>query len=116
MSLLSEAMVDCVLLDKTTVSDGYGGVTTTWVEGAEIKAATVLDTSLNALQAMQQGVTGVYTITTSKGVVLRFHDVLKRKSDGLIRRVLTNWDDNKTPASAGLDMRQVRAEEWSFSG
>lgn len=116
MSLLSEAMVDCVLLDKTTAPDGYGGVTTTWTDGASIKAAIVLDSSINALRAQKEGVTGVYTITTEKSVVLRFHDVLRRESDGLVLRVTTNGDDSKTPASAGLNMRQVRAEEYRFNG
>ena len=112
MSLLTEAYTDCTLLDKTTAPDGYGGVVTTWTD----KAAIVLDSSINALRAQKEGVTGVYTITTAKNVVLRFHDVLRRDSDGLVLRVTTNGDDAKTPASAGLDMRQVRAEEYDFHG
>lgn len=115
MSLLTEAYTDCTLLDKTTAPDGYGGVATAWTDGATIKAAIVLDSSINALRAQKEGVTGVYTITTAKNVVLRFHDVLRRDSDGLVLRVTTNGDDAKTPASAGLDMRQVRAEEWNLS-
>lgn len=116
MSLLSESMVPCVLLDKKTTADGYGGVTTDWAEGAEIHAAIVLDTSMQALQAMQQGVTGVYTVTTEKTIVLRFHDVFKRISDGKVFRVTSDGDDKATPGSAGLNMRQVRAEEWNFRG
>lgn len=116
MSLLSEAMTDFTILDKTTTPDGYGGVVTTWTDGATIKAAVVLDNSINAQRAQKEGVTGVYTITTDKNVVLRFHDVLRRESDGLVLRVTTNGDDSKTPNSAGLNMRQVRAEEWDFHG
>ena len=116
MSLLTEAMTDCVLLDKTTAPDGYGGVITTWTDGATIKAAIVLDNSLNALRAQKEGVMGVYTVTTSKAVVLRFHDVLRRVSDGLVLRVITNGTDQKTLQSATLNMRQVRAEEWDFHG
>lgn len=116
MSLLSESMETWVLLDKTTAKDGYGGVITTWTDGAEIQAAVVHDSSIQAQAAQQQGVTGVYTITTSKAVVLRFHDVLRRVSDGLVLRVITNGTDKKTPASAGLNMRQVTAEEWNFRG
>jgi len=116
MSLLSESMETWVLLDKTTAKDGYGGVITTWTEGAEIQAAVVHDSSIQAQAAQKQGVTGVYTITTEKSVQLMFHDVLRRASDGLVLRVITNGTDKKTPASAGLNMRQVTAEEWDFHG
>ena len=114
MSLLSEAMESCVMQDKSTVSDGYGGFTTAWAEGAEFKAAIVLDNSTQARIAAVQGVTALYTITTAKNINLQFHDVFRRASDGKIFRVTSNGDDKKTPASASLNMRQVSAEEWSL--
>lgn len=114
MSLLDEAMEKCIMIDKRTVSDGYGGYTTEWVDGAEFTAAIVLDSSLQAKVAEQQGVTGIYTITTRKALNLQFHDVFRRKSDGKIFRVTSDGDDKHTPASAGLNMRQVSAEEWSL--
>lgn len=112
MSLLSDSMEDCVLVDKLTVSDGYGGFLVNWTDGAPLKAAIVLDTSIEARVAEQQGVTGVYTITTGKNINLQYHDVLRRASDGKVFRVTSDGDDNHTPASAGLNMRQVSAEEW----
>lgn len=114
--LLEESMVECVLLDKVTKADGYGGVTTEWTDGATIRAAIILDSSINALRAQKEGVTGVYTVLTERTVVLRFHDVLRRKADGLVLRVTTNGDDQKTPDSSALDLRSVRAEEWDFHG
>ena len=114
MSLLSEAMTACVFLDKTHVPDGYGGSTTAWVEGAEFSAAIVLDSSIQAKIAEKQGVTGLYTITTSKDINLQYHDVFRRKEDGKIFRVTSDGDDKKTPTSAGLNMRQVSAEEWEL--
>lgn len=113
--LWMQDMTECVILDKTTAPDGYGGVITTWTDGAKIQAAIVLDDSIEALRAQKEGVTGVYTITTEKSVQLMYHDVLRRSSDGLVLRVTTNGTDKKTPPSAGLNMRQVRAEEWNFS-
>lgn len=113
MSLLDDAFEPFAIMDKTTQDDGYGGVVTTWAEGAEISAAAVLDDSIQAMVAMQQDVKGVYTITTRKNVVLQFHDVVKRLSDSKIFRVVTDGDDKKTPPTATLDMRQVRAEEWT---
>jgi hypothetical protein len=37
-----------------------------------------------------------------------------RNSDGKIFRITSDGDDNHTPKSATLDMRQVSAEEWSL--
>ena len=112
MSLLDEAMEKCILLDKTTAPDGYGGYTPTWVDGAEFYAAIVFDTSLEARVADKQGVTSLYTVTTSKVVTLEYHDVFRRVRDGKIFRVTSDGDDKFTPASATLDMRQVTAEEF----
>lgn len=114
MSLLSQAMENCIMLDKTTVADGYGGFTTTWTDGAEFKAAIVLDNSMQARIAEQQGVTAMYTVTTGKAVNLQYHDVFKRLRDKKIFRVTSDGDDKKTPESASLNMRQVSAEEWSL--
>jgi hypothetical protein len=114
MSLLEEAMVDCVMQDKITLSDGYGGYITRYIDGAEFKAAIVRDSSLQARIAEKDGVKDIYTITTDKSLNLDFHDVLKRVSDGKILRVTTNSTDRATPDSATLNMRQVSAEEWSI--
>lgn len=115
MSLLSESMTKCVMIDKSTVSDGYGGYVIEWKEGAEFNAAIVLDSSMQARVAEKQGVTALYTITTTKALNLQYHDVLKRLSDGKIFRVTSDGDDKKTPASASLNMRQVTAEEWELT-
>ena len=114
MSLLNEAMENCTLMDKTTVSDGYGGYVATWTAGASFKAAIVLDTSIEAKRAEVEGVTGLYTVTTTKALNLQYHDVFRRESDSKIFRVTSDGDDKKTPNSAGLNMRQVSAEEWEL--
>ena len=114
MSLLSEAMEECIMLDKKTMPDGYGGFITTWVEGAEFKCAVVLDNSIEARRAEQAGVTALYTITTSRNINLQYHDVFKRLRDGKIFRVTSDGDDKYTPRSASLDMRQVSAEEFKL--
>jgi len=116
MSLLTEAMENCTIIDKRTVDDGYGGFDTTWVDGASFKAAIVLDSSMQARVAEKQGVTALYTITTKKNINLRYHDVFRRESDKKIFRVTSDGDDKKTPESATLDMRQVSAEEWKLNG
>lgn len=114
MSLLDNEMTTCIMLDKTTTSDGYGGYITEWKEGAEIKCAIVLNNSMQARIAEKQDVTALYTVTTTKALNLQYHDVFKRAEDGKIFRVTSDGDDLKTPKGAGLNMRQVSAEEWSL--
>lgn len=116
MSLLSDAMENCVFQNKTISPDGYGGYVTTWTDGASFKAAIVFDTSIEARIADKQGVTSLYTVTTDKSFTLEYHDVFKRLSDGKIFRVTSDGDDKYTPNSASLNMRQVQAEEWALSG
>ena len=115
MSLLLSAMENCTLLDKKSTPDGRGGVIYTWEDGAQIQAAITFDTSMQARTAEAQGVTALYTITTTKSVNLQYHDVLRREDDGKIFRVTSDGDDRKTPASASLNMRQVSAQEWSLT-
>lgn len=112
MSLLDQAMSDVVFLEKTKTPDGEGGFINEWREGEAFKAAITFDTSIQARTAAQQGVKSLYTVTTRKSVLLEYHDVFKRLSDGKIFRVTSDGDDKKTPASASLNMRQVTAEEW----
>ena len=112
MSLLSEAMENCIMMGKRTRTDSRGGTLTNWIDGAEFSAACVFDSSMQARMAGAAGVKALYTITTGKNVNLQYHDVFRRLSDGKIFRVTSDGDDKKTPASATLNMRQVTAEEF----
>lgn len=114
MSLLSEAMTPCIYINRAVVPDGEGGTTTTWTEGAEFQAAIRLDNSMQARIGEAEGVTALYTIITTRAINLQYHEVIKRKEDGKIFRVTSDGDDMKTPQSAGLNMREVSAEEWSL--
>lgn len=114
MSLLSAAMERCTMIDRRIIDDGYGGYITTWTDGAAFDAACVLDNSIEAQTALAQGVTGIYTVTTTKALNLQYHDVFRRERDGKIFRVTTDGDDMATPASAHLNMRVVRAEEFEL--
>lgn len=116
MSLLSDAMESCVMLNKITADDEYGGETTRWVDGSHFDAAIVFDTSMESRIADAQGVTSLYTVTTRRNKVLEYHDVFKRERDGKIFRVTSDGDDKYTPSSTALDMRQVTAEEFVPTG
>lgn len=112
MSLLAEAMEQCVMIDKRIIEDGYGGYTYEYTDGVSFEAAIVVDTSMQAREAEKMGVTSLYTVTTTKGLVMEYHNIFKRVRDGKVFRVTSDGDDKYTPASATLDMRQVTAEEW----
>lgn len=116
MSLLTDAMELCVLLDKQHSPDGHGGTKTSWVESVEFQAAISYDTSVQAKVAQSQGVRDLIKVTTVREVSLDYHDVFKRVSDGQTFRVTSKGSNNKTPPSAGLNMRQVDAEEWTPTG
>lgn len=116
MSLLLDAMEPCTIMDKRTTPDGRGGVVTSWEDGAEIEAAIVFDSSMQARVAEAQGVKALYTVTTTKSVNLQYHDIFRRNRDGKIFRVTSDGDDKHTPVAASLDMRQVTAEEYVING
>lgn len=115
MSLIDNFSEAFAFMNKAKVSDGEGGFTVDWTEGAEFNAALVLDSSLAARVAEAEGVTNLYTITVDKSISLDFHDVIKRKSDGAYFRITSDGTDKKTPNVATLNMRQASAEKWTLT-
>ena len=115
MSLLEMAMEECVILDKTTVKDGYGGVKTVYVDGAPFDAAFSFNNSTEARVGAVQGANDRFQIITMKNIVLQYHDVIKRIKNGKTYRITSNGDDYATPASAALDARAVNAEEYEVT-
>lgn len=116
VSLLSDAMEECIFMNKTKVPDGYGGYIDQYTDGASFNAAITFDTSIEARVGEKQGVTSLYTVTTGREMTLEYHDVFKRLRDSKIFRVTSDGDDKYTPESAFLNMRQVTAEEWKLTG
>lgn len=114
MKLFEKMMEDCTMVDKKTISDGVGGFTTEWVDGAKFKAAIVKNNSLDAKIAEKSGVTEVYTITVAKGTELIYHDVFRRDSDGSVFRITSNIKDSETPSAASFQIGQVSAERWQL--
>lgn len=115
MSLIDAMMDECIIMNKAKVPDGQGGFDVAWSEGAEILVAIVNNTSMEARRAEKEGVTSTYTLTTKRDVILDFHEVIKRKSDGLTFRVTSSASDVVSPAVSSLDMRQVTAERWELT-
>jgi len=113
MSLLSDAMEKCVMMHKTSQDDPYGGdEIISWQDGASFYAAIVFNSSMQARIGQAQGVSSLYTVTTARSKILEYHEIFRRLRDGKIFRVTSDGDDVFTPRAAGLDMRQVTAEEY----
>lgn len=102
-----------VRLSQTAVRDKSGGFHYAAVSGAEFPAHARLDGTSEKQSAQKETAAASYTITTKRNVVLKYHDVVQRRSDGVCFRVLSDGKDKQTPAGTPLDMRQVTAEEWS---
>lgn len=115
MSLIDVMKDDVVMMDKTTTSDGMGGIIRQWTEGASFRAAIIKDSTLAARVAEKEGVTEVYTVTVDKGISLDYHDVFKRVKDGAVFRVTSNIVDSETPSVASFQIGQVTAERWTLS-
>lgn len=115
MSLIDVMMEDCVMVDRRTVPDGLGSFSYEWVDGAQFRAAVIKNNTLEAKVAEKQGVTELYTVTVDKGIVLQYHDVFRRLSDGLTFRVTSNVRDSETPSVATFQIGQVSAERWELT-
>ena len=114
MSLMDDYKASCVKLERKYTADGEGGSFAGWKETAAFQAVITLDRSTESTKAEAQSETSVYTVTLTRSFDLAYHDVFRRLSDGRVFRVISDGTDKKTPKSAGLDMRQVTAEEWSL--
>lgn len=115
MSLLSKMTTTFAIMEKSRVPDGEGGYITEWHEGAEIELAVRHDQTIQALRAMAEGVTSVYTFLAPKNCGLDFHDVVKRKTDGQCFRITSQSGETVTPPSASFDLTAVTAERWELT-
>jgi hypothetical protein len=119
MSFWDSAITGTVLDDfafmvKTLVPDGVVGQKRTWVQGLTF-TANVSKVTTNPMEVAEaQGTKAVYKVTTPKTLILDFHDVIKRISDGKTFRITSDGTDMSTPDSSTLNMRIVNAEEWAI--
>lgn len=105
---------ECVMQDKSTVSDGEGGVITTYKDGAEFKCYPALDTSALARIAEAQGSKSSYNINVLKSVQIGVGDIFRDKTDGAYFRVTS--PPKETPATSHLDLKGFSAEKTEFPG
>ena len=115
MALIDCFMVPCVFMVPKREPDGSGGFNTTWEPGDDFMAAIYRDTSTEARIAEAAGTVRAYTVTVRRGVHLKYHDVIKRLSDGEIFRITSDSGEKQTPSCTALDMAQSTAEAWRLT-
>lgn len=91
-------MEDCVLYNRSTVRDEYGGFKYDWKPGVTFKAAVEKSSTAEQMLAEQKNVSEAYTVVTERNMVLTYHDVFVRQSDNAIFRI-TSKPQQAHPAS-----------------
>lgn len=115
MSLFNAMMVPCIRMEPKRSPDGSGGYKTEWEDGATFKAAVVRDTSTEARIAEAAGTVEHFTVTTSRAVALKYHDVFRRLSDGKTFRITSDNSEKCAPVCSRLDIAQANAEAWRLT-
>lgn len=112
-ALIFDLMESCCIMDKSTSDDLLGGTKETWSEGAPIDAAIIKNSTTEAVVAEKQGVSEIFTIVTKSSVMLDYHDVIKRLSDGELFQVTSRGKDSEAPEMSTIPIRKVTAERWN---
>lgn len=114
MSLISEMMEPCKILNHIRQDDPYGSWTDVWAEGASFNATIIKNSTTEATVAERQGISEIFTVVTEKGFPLSYHDVFKRVSDNAIFRVTSESKDSEAPARSTVKIEKVTAERWEL--
>lgn len=111
--MIQDCFEDVIIMDKRTHNDDISGTSTSWVEGATIKAGVVTDNTTAARVAYQNGAKVMYTVVYADTVELAIGDRLKRVRDGTVMVVKSSPGDMTPPPNIPSELmafRQVRAE------
>ena len=114
MNRLESMMDSCVMLDKTSRSDGMGGFDYVWTEGATFEATIIKLSNPAVTVAEMQGASEQYSVVVHAGVPLDFHDVFRRVRDGAIFRVTGYARDSEAPKASTKQIAKVNAERWAL--
>ena len=112
MSLLTQMMEECKILNHIRTDDGEGGYDNKWTEGATFKAAIAKDGSPEQLVAEQQGISESFTVVVEDTFSLDYHDVFKRTRDNAIFRVTSRTQDSTAHPASTVRIARVTAERW----
>lgn len=112
MSLLTQMMEECKILNHVRTDDDFGGYTDAWTEGAKFMAAIAKNNSPEQLVAEQQGIAEQFTVVVEQNFSLDYHDAFKRTSDGSIFRVTSKTADSTAHPASTVKIAKVTAERW----
>lgn len=115
MTVFERMMEDFVLLTKSQKPDGESGMETSWEEEKMFPAVATNENTVPVRIAEADGFTSVFTITTKRDTLLKFHDVIRRKSDGKVFRITSESQDNCSPDFSDIDLAQASAERWKLT-
>ena len=110
-TIMKDFQENLVMLDRTTVSDGYGGFEVAWVEGATFIAVLTQPQSGSAEIAQAITETKTYKIVTGTNITLHKDDYFRRVRDGKNFKILKDNTDRLAPDDSELQMRVTSAEE-----
>ena len=112
MSLLSQMMEPCQILNHIRADDAYGGYTDTWEAGAKFSAAIAKNASPEQIIAEKQGLTESFTVVVGQDFSLDYHNVFQRLSDSSIFRVTSRTTDSTAHPASTVKIAKVTAERW----
>lgn len=111
--LVKDQLCACVIMDRVTSNDGYGGYIRKWSEGAAFDAIITENSSVEASVAAQMTSSTYYGVKCRRNVPLEYHTAFKRVSDGKTFRI-KNSESMKSPSFSAMDMKQLEAEEFEL--
>ena len=111
------------ILTPAETDDGIGGRSAAFTVTGGFQGVAVIAQTAHAFakdqtvqHAQAQSAEPAYTLLTRRAVLLPFHTVIRRTSEGRIFRITSDADDAKTPKGSHLDLRMHACEEWSLTG
>ncbi len=108
MSLLDDFAATCAIMEKRRTSDGEGGYSIEWTEGATFNNYQDRDTSTEGNIAEAQGFTSVYSVLVDKNVPIEYNDFFKNMETGLTYRVTSDPVEKQAPESASPLIRKLK--------
>ena len=114
MSLLTQMMEPCQILNHVRTDDAYGGYRDAWEPGAKFMAAIAKDASPEMKVAEKQGLAEAYTVVVEQTFSLDYHDVFRRLNDGSVLRVTSRTKDSTAHPASTVKIARVTAERWEI--
>lgn len=112
LSLLTQMMEECRILNHLRIDDDYGGYSEAWTDGAKFLAAIAKNASTEQQIAEKEGLSEAFTVVVEDTFSLDYHDVFKRTRDNAIFRVTSRTTDSTAHPASTVRIAKVTAERW----